>query len=123
MRNPYEISQEQIRLVKLIKAAGQEIDTKLDIGQYEDCIRATNKILVELDRTDSFTVEEMVGIMRRVSSSGADLSREKLKAGIKKSADTFLSVKRPLDHSDILEILEAVLRLESYVIFLKLKKN
>lgn len=119
MRNPFDIDQEQIRLLKLIKLAGIEVDKYLDYGRNEDCMQEVNKVLMEMITKDFVTTTDTGKALEEVTDEGINLSEEELKEGLKKSADTFHSVKKALDPQEMLEVVKEVLRVESYITFLE----
>ena len=119
MRNPFDIDQEQIRLLKLIKQAGIEVDKYLKYGRNENCMQEVNKVLVEMITKDFVTNTDTGKALEEVTDQGVNLSDEELKEGLRKSADTFHSVKKALDPEEMLEVVKEVLRVESYITFLE----
>ncbi|MEJ8752714.1 hypothetical protein WKS98_08830 [Lagierella sp. ICN-221743] len=119
MRNPFDIDQEQIRLLKLIKQAGIEVDKYLDYGRNEDCMQEVNKVLMEMITKDFVTTADTGKALEEVTDRGVNLSDEELKEALRKSADTFHSVKKALDQQEMLEVVKEVLRVESYITFLE----
>ena len=119
MRNPFDIDQEQIRLLKLIKQAGIEVDKYLKYGQNNDCIREVNKVLVEMMNKDFITSKDAGKAVVEISTQGVNLSEEEWKDGLRKSADAFHSVKKALTQDEIFNIMKEVLIVESYVTFLE----
>lgn len=119
MRNPFDIDQEQIRLLKLIKQAGIEVDKYLDYGRNDDCMQEVNKVLVEMITKDFVTNVDTGKALEEVTDQGVNLTDEKLKEGLRKSADTFHSIKKALDHEEMLKVVKEVLRVESYITFLE----
>lgn len=119
MRNPFDIDQEQIRLLKLIKNAGIEVDKYLKYGQNDDCIREVNKVLVEMITKDFVTTADTGKALEEVTNQGVNLSDDELKESLRKSADTFHSVKKALDPQEMLKVVKEILRVESYITFLE----
>lgn len=120
MRNPFDIDQEQIRLLKLIKQAGIEVDKYLDYGRNENCMQEVNKVLVEMVTKDFVTTADTGKALEEVTDEGVNLSDEKLKEGLRKSANTFHGVKKALAHEEMLEVVKEILRVESYITFLEI---
>ena len=123
MKNPFEVDQEQIRLLKLIKNTGLEVDRYLKRGLYKDCLREVNNVLVEILTKDFVTTVDTGKALEEVTNKGVNLSVEELREGLKQSADIFHSVKSSLDHDEMLKVVKEVLRVESYITFINVDKE
>lgn len=82
-------------------------------------MQEVNNVLVEMITKDFVTTVDTGKVLEEVTNEGVNLSDEKLKEGLRKSADTFHSVKKALDPQEILEVVKEVLRVESYITFLE----
>lgn len=123
MKNLFDTDHEQIRLLKLIKNAGLEVDRYLKRGLYKDCLREVNKVLVEMLTKDFVTSKDTGKALEEVTNKGVNLSVEELREGLKQSADVFHSVKSSLDHEGMLKVVREALRVESYITFINFDKE